>query len=184
MGETEHIGDLSVDSPRPSTAPQSQLTEELVAELIYPLRNMARYRRAEDASGMDPLAKLNNRSSLDSMLSRELRLAHWDTVLKTVAGCIVNCVRDSDTVFRFGGEEFCVLLSNTDASGASRLAERIRASIEGLVVDADGEAVHITASLGIAELEPGEEKVDFLRRAGRALYRSKRDGRNLVTAAS
>lgn len=189
---------------------ESKLAEELVAELIYPLRNAVLYHRAVKASVLDPLTQVNNRSNLDTMLNREIRLAqrygndltlimvdidHFknindryghlagDAVLKALARCIVDCTRDSDAVYRYGGEEFCIILSNTSATGAARLAERMRSAIENLTVEAGGRHLKVTASLGIADVAPADDALSFIDRADRALYRSKRDGRNLVTIA-
>ncbi|MGH8595493.1 MAG: GGDEF domain-containing protein, partial [Gammaproteobacteria bacterium] len=106
-----------------------------------------------------------------------------DAVLTAVAGAIVGCTRDSDVVFRFGGEEFAVILTNTSAAGACLLAERIRASISDLTLDANGGGVKVTVSLGVAQLLPAESKFDLLQRADSLLYRAKIRGRNQVVAA-
>jgi diguanylate cyclase (GGDEF)-like protein len=107
-----------------------------------------------------------------------------DAVLRSVATCLQDSVRASDIVFRYGGEEFVVLLSNTAASGAFHLGERIRKALEKLACEADGGApLRVTASLGVATLAPNESKEKLLKRADQAMYRAKHMGRNQVVLA-
>jgi diguanylate cyclase (GGDEF)-like protein len=89
-------------------------------------------------------------------------------------------VRGSDTVFRYGGEEFLVLLPETDLDGAMALAEKIRAAAAARPVG-DGERVfHLTLSVGVANLCDNEPGHDMIARADKALYHAKKNGRNRV----
>ena len=106
-----------------------------------------------------------------------------DAVLTAVASTIVSCTRDSDVVFRYGGEEFVVILTNTQAAGAKLLAERIRASIEARTIPANGNNARVTVSIGVAELGIAESKVDLIERADEMLYCAKERGRNQVAMA-
>lgn len=102
-----------------------------------------------------------------------------DAVLKAIAATLVECLRQSDLVARFGGEEFCVLATGLDATGAANVFERVRREIEELAIDADGETVRITVSIGVCmTLEDDLEQM--LKRADNALYDAKSQGRNRV----
>jgi diguanylate cyclase (GGDEF)-like protein len=111
------------------------------------------------------------------------RLGHpkGDEVLASVGSVIRGTLRDSDFAARFGGEEFLVLLQGTDREGGRKVAENLRIAIAGLrVPEVDG----IRASFGVAALpEDAEGREELLRRADRALYVSKRSGRNRVETA-
>jgi diguanylate cyclase (GGDEF)-like protein/PAS domain S-box-containing protein len=103
-----------------------------------------------------------------------------DLVLKQVARVLSSCVREADTVGRYGGEEFLVLLPQTDLIGATELAERIRVEIER----APWLKRKVTASFGIATYEVGFETAgDLIGRADDALYRSKESGRNCLSVS-
>lgn len=85
---------------------------------------------------------------------------------------------------RFGGEEFLVVLRGSDDEGARRAAERIRSAISGRPFETSSGLIEVTVSIGVAAWESGENVVDLLRRADRALYQAKERGRNRVVAAS
>ena len=106
-----------------------------------------------------------------------------DVVLTQVARRIVSCTRHCDGVFRYGGEEFVVVLPSTDSAGAELLAERIRAGIGELQFESLPAEVRITTSLGVAHLLKGESQMELLQRADEALLRAKRSGRNRVLVA-
>jgi diguanylate cyclase (GGDEF)-like protein len=106
-----------------------------------------------------------------------------DDCLKVVASTIENEVqRISDMAFRYGGEEFCALLPNTDAHGALKVAENIRSRIETTDFKFNGKKVLITISIGISTCVPekGEAPDTLLAKADSALYQSKNNGRNCV----
>jgi diguanylate cyclase (GGDEF)-like protein len=109
--------------------------------------------------------------------------AAGDAALVRVARLLVEGVRLGDTVARWGGEEFCVLLPRCDEEGALHLAERLRTSVaEGSA--AEGEEP-VTVSIGIALVDTAHETLaQTLARADRALYKAKRDGRDRVVVAT
>jgi diguanylate cyclase (GGDEF)-like protein len=107
-----------------------------------------------------------------------------DGCLQHVATVITQCVnRPQDMVCRFGGEEFVVLLPETDHEGAYLLGERIRSAVEGLALEHKGSeaSAFVTVSLGVATLSPSEGNPRTLVQiADEALYRAKAAGRNRV----
>jgi diguanylate cyclase (GGDEF)-like protein len=106
-----------------------------------------------------------------------------DVVLQEVAEVIAGCVRTTDTAYRYGGEEFCILLRETTGEDAMNLAERIRQRIE--VRFASGETPGVTASFGVAEFSPYTPVPRALvESADSAMYESKHAGRNRVMLSS
>ncbi|MEA2712470.1 MAG: two-component system, cell cycle response regulator [Gemmatimonadales bacterium] len=102
-------------------------------------------------------------------------------VLKSVAEEIRNAVRVSDIAARYGGDEFVVILTRTDLQGGARVAEALRAGIEGIGRRLGYPAGMVTVSIGLAEFDPHlPETADLLVAADRALYRAKAAGRNVV----
>jgi diguanylate cyclase (GGDEF)-like protein len=105
--------------------------------------------------------------------------AGGDAALVRVARLLVDGVRLGDTVARWGGEEFCVLLPRCDEEGALHLAERLRAAV------ADSGEPAVTISVGVALVEPARETPSqALVRADRALYKAKREGRDRVVVST
>jgi diguanylate cyclase (GGDEF)-like protein len=103
-----------------------------------------------------------------------------DQVLSAVANCVKSVLREYDTVGRFGGEEFVLLLDNADLYAAVTTATRLRQSISDLTV---GDGVQVTASIGVAHSAQSSAPLDaLLERADVALYEAKSAGRNAVRA--
>lgn len=92
-------------------------------------------------------------------------------------------LRDSDVIGRMGGEEFAILLPDSDLSHSTRVAERLRAAIAGTPIRWEGLDLALTASFGVAQLNgPGDSLDAVFSRADKALYDAKRGGRNLVVS--
>lgn len=111
-----------------------------------------------------------------------------DSCLKKVAKVMQRQVqRPTDLVGRYGGEEFSVILPDTDETGAQILAEKIRQSVSALAIphENNSAAPHVTLSLGVATCvpEPGFNPADLVSRADKALYQAKQAGRNRVSQA-
>lgn len=114
-----------------------------------------------------------------------------DAVLRAVGRCLADGVREGDVVGRIGGEEFSVLLPDTDVEGARVLAERLRLAIELLRPLAGGQPLPVTASIGVAAhgpdaaagegVEPASSLREIQRSADQAMYEAKRTGRNRVS---
>jgi diguanylate cyclase (GGDEF)-like protein len=113
-----------------------------------------------------------------------------DQVIKEIANTLNGLLRDYDRAGRFGGEEFSLLLPQTRAVDAFRIAERVRANIAGLSIIAPGstggERVHVTVSIGVAALDSGSKReyAELMAAADAALYRAKAGGRDQVQMIS
>ena len=101
-------------------------------------------------------------------------------LMKTVQICREN-LRKTDPIGRRGGDEFCILLEDTNAEGACIVAERIRKALASMSLDIDGKTIHLTASFGLAQWRSSDKTVEnLLARADEALYCAKENGRNAI----
>ena len=170
-----------------------QLLNEARADSKTGLLNAATWEReaaAEVARAVrtsSPLAV----ALLDLARFKQINYTHGhlmgDEVLRAIAATITDVLRDYDLAGRFGGEEFVMLLPQTRAPDALRIAERVRAHIAKLPMGVPGgEPVHVTVSIGVAALDAGSsrELTDLLAAADAALYRAKASGRDQVQMIS
>ncbi|MBC8285626.1 MAG: GGDEF domain-containing protein, partial [Nitrospinae bacterium] len=103
-----------------------------------------------------------------------------DKVLKSVAATIKNSIRESDSVFRYGGEEFVAVLSRINEQTTKALSEKIRKAIEkDYYVDGENE-LQVTISIGAAIIGENDTEISLFERADKALYQAKSNGRNQV----
>lgn len=109
-----------------------------------------------------------------------------DAVLQRVADVVRETKRETDIAGRYGGEEFAIILLDTDEKGAMHFAERLRQAVAAATVQADGNEVKFTISLGVAGIGHAEGATysHWLQAVDRALYRSKESGRNRTTVYS
>ncbi|MEW6673042.1 MAG: diguanylate cyclase [Thermodesulfobacteriota bacterium] len=106
-----------------------------------------------------------------------------DKVLVRIGEVIKACLRKMDTAYRYGGEEFTVILPETNGQEAIHVAERIRTSIEKEIFSPDpGKEIKITISIGVTEYITGERISALVERADKAMYISKENGRNRISA--
>lgn len=208
--EDQQLGELKLMRSHKFDIADLELLETLLCCLIYPLKNATLYQQALRMAYTDPLTQTSNRAAFDDYIKREISLAGrhskslsiifldvdyfkhindqyghecGDVALTSVAKWIKECLRSSDAVFRFGGEEFVIILSETDLVGAELVAERIRNNIANHTLSHNMQAINITASLGVSELR-GKDTVDALvKRADGAMYKAKKNGRNQVVLA-
>ncbi len=156
-------------------------------------------------SQIDPLTSLFNRRSINQCLDKLndaqkndyavvlLDLDYFkrindfyghhkgDETLIKVSDVLNQQLRESDIVGRFGGEEFILILKNSNLDKAQQVAERCRSAIQQLKILSDeGEIIHVTASFGIAISKPELRPQQLLSQADKALYHAKASGRNLV----
>lgn len=160
--------------------------------------------RFEHDANTDFLTGLNNRAKFEKTLVREIArtiryqsplsvilidIDHFkhvnddyghvigDAVLKEFAHILSLNIRESDTLARWGGEEFVVLCPHTNLNGATVMAEALRSKIEAYNFDTIG---HKTASFGVAQYNPDKEKESIVLDVDAALYVAKQEGRNKV----
>ncbi len=120
-------------------------------------------------------------------INDEFGHATGDEALKRIAHTVVARLRKSDVFGRWGGEEFALLLPETDQNGAIMIAERLRYAIEKEGMNTGGKTgrISLTVSIGVAEYAPEQNSIDALiRLADQALYEAKLKGRNRVATAS
>ena len=107
-----------------------------------------------------------------------------DEVLRALSDVFRAGLRDVDLAARLGGEEFAVLLPETDDSGAAGVAERLRTALAALELDASAaESFGVTASFGVAVYPQAQSVDELLTSADAALYRAKAEGKNRVVVA-
>jgi diguanylate cyclase (GGDEF)-like protein len=203
----EPLGKLTLRRNEKFSEAEIELIEQLLCNLLYPLRNALLYQDALQLAQKDPLTGISNRTALDEILRRELsharrhqshcamlvldidhfkaindRYGHiiGDCALKAIANMADNCKRDGDLLFRYGGEEFVILMRNTDRDGAVLLAERIRRCIASSACTCSGAELAMTVSIGVSMLADTDTPESLFARADQALYRAKHNGRNQV----
>ena len=205
------LGELVVYRKHAFSSEEIARLENYLCCLLYPLRNALLYHDALARAHKDPLTGIKNRAALEENLVSEFALARrhgWelalivfdldkfkaindthghqrgDCAIKAAARAALGCARDSDNLYRYGGEEFVMLLRNTDARGACMLAERIRATIETLAIECEGARINFTVSAGVASLLGDDSTDSLFDRADRALLQAKDQGRNRVVCAN
>ncbi len=185
----------------------------LAKQFSLSFHNANKYLEAKELAYVDDLTKLYNTRYLDFALDREIRrcdrfksvfsvlfidLDHFKAVndnhghlvgsqlLVEVAEVIQRCVREIDTVVRYGGDEYTILLVNTDVVGARYVAERIRKAIEqGPYAVLEGLDVKISACIGVAAYpEHASSATAIINLADKAMYQGKRGSRNSVYIAA
>ncbi len=205
--DQEDLGELRLTRRKAFSNLEVKQIDNLIGCLGYPLRNALRYREALRSAHTDPLTQVNNRVAMDDCMRREWELArrhktplslmlididhfksfndryghsYGDQILKSVAQTIRESIRASDLIFRYGGEEFVIILSNTEITGAALMAERLRRAIENMRLNAEAETVRVTASFGVTSLNSATSARDLLTHADQAMYQAKQNGRNQV----
>ncbi len=206
----ELVGQLELSRSTPFQDWELDSLQFYLEAIVYPLKNALNFRAAFNASLKDPLTGAGNRIALNNTLQREIETSkrynqamailmldmdnfknindmfghhQGDDVLISVVETMTEDVRTSDAVFRFGGEEFVILLSNTPLERAIQIAERLRSKIEALTLEKDGIRIITTSSIGIATMQADDTIATLLRRADYAMYEAKESGRNQVKIA-
>jgi diguanylate cyclase (GGDEF)-like protein len=164
-------------------------------------------RKLEELSNTDPLTGVHNRryfmQAAAAQITRVVRqkneayivmldLDHFknvndkyghsagDDVIKEAAAATAGMLRPYDLIARYGGEEFIMFIAEIDRPGVIQLAERIRTAISDTQIEAEGGCISVTASIGVASVEPGRRLEDTIELADKALYQAKEEGRNRV----
>ena len=107
-----------------------------------------------------------------------------DTVLQRVSSVIAASVRGTDVASRWGGEEFLILMRNTDLKNADKIAERILTEIRAIRVEVEGASIMVTATLATCVIGEHECLKDAIKRTDKALYQGKQQGRNRIMRAT
>ena len=206
--QQQYLGNISFSRKQRFSNDELAQLEAMLGTLVYPLRNALNYRDALNQALSDPLTGLGNRGALENALEHQWQMAQrydqdlgvlmvdidffkrindtyghdtGDYVIKQVAESINATTRQTDMAFRYGGEEFLVLLNKTTPIGSTVIAERIRENIASLQLkDSKGHAIQVTVSIGGSHLHPGIDKHRLIKEADDALYRAKEGGRNRV----
>jgi diguanylate cyclase (GGDEF)-like protein len=172
--------------------------------------SLTRYqKRVEEMAATDKLTGLLNRQTLDVLFQQAISLAqrantplavviadidhfkavndHYghlagDEVLRRVASCLKANLRTSDTVCRWGGEEFLMILKDCDLNAGLLLAEKLRQAVVAECALCELAKCNVTVSFGVAQLQEGESEESLVARADKALYEAKLAGRNRVMA--
>jgi two-component system cell cycle response regulator len=206
------VGHLAFAGRTEGDAQDEEVVSIIARELGGPIRMATLVEEAQRLATIDALTGLMNRrafiNALEIEMDRAARLnyplslvlldvdhfkdvndqrghASGDTVLSSLGRLLIKEARKSDLLARWGGEEFIIVLSGADEEKGLVAAERYRIAIERHEIkDARGERIPITASMGLARLEPGERASSFVDRADRAMYAAKTAGRNQVSVAA
>ena len=173
----DEIRDLSITDPLTGIYNRRYLNERLPQEI----KRSIRYRRSLSLILCD----------IDHFKSVNDRYGHvaGDAILKAFGRCISDSIRDQvDWTSRYGGEEFLVVLPETDFTGARHLAERLRAVVSDKIHTVDGKEIRITSSFGVSGFSPETltRKLsvdDVLNHVDKYLYKAKNGGRNRVEGA-
>jgi two-component system, cell cycle response regulator len=208
---TKKLGGLALALTVGTESESAGIVRLVARELGGPLRIAALMDESQRLATTDPLTGLSNRRALLAALHVEIAHArrhglplsfclmdvdHFksvndthghaagDQVLAAIGGLLRRGLRTPDVPARWGGEEFVIVLKQTDGVGAVLVAERIRKAVESLVVDSNGKRIPVTVSIGVAEFTPEDSAEALIDRADNAMYRAKTAGRNRVEQQS
>jgi diguanylate cyclase (GGDEF)-like protein len=189
---------------------ETRLVSALADQAALAIENARLFAKLEELSTHDELTGLPNRRSFKDRLAREMadskRYGHplsvmvidvdhfkklndreghgaGDEALVEVSRVLKESLREVDMVARYGGEEFVVILSRTAEADAQRVGEKLREGVASLpLASAAGQPLgHLSVSIGVAQLEDGEDANSVVQRADRAVYVAKKEGRNRVS---
>ncbi|MGB0864995.1 MAG: GGDEF domain-containing protein [Granulosicoccaceae bacterium] len=200
----QSLGEVTLSRARPFTPREIEHVRELIKSMYYPLRNAGMYQLALRSAYQDPLTQVMNRASMEQALPREIGLAQrhgaplallvidvdyfkaindthghlvGDQVLCKVAQIIQDCLRSTDLVYRYGGDEFVVCLPSTPLESAVEVADRIRLTACSADMGVD---IKMGLTIGATNIGPSCTLKSAFERADNALFEAKRRGRNCV----
>jgi len=205
--ENNFLGKITFMRRKRFNEKELETIESFLSALLYPLKNALLYRTAILAAHTDSLTGVLNRSTLQSIFQKESSLARrhqsdlslvmvdidffkkvndtyghiaGDIALKELTNCIKRTVRESDHIFRLGGEEFAILLNNVDLKGATLLAKRLNIAVQQINIKHEDNQFGFTISAGVTQYNENEALDELMNRADKALYEAKESGRNKV----
>jgi diguanylate cyclase (GGDEF)-like protein len=214
----KYLGTLNLGSYQPDRFSGNMATdfiEHLSSVVSVCLENNLNVEEMRRVSYVDALTGVNNRRFLEQRIGEELRCCQrnaeplscqffdidyfksvndrfghqgGDRVLSLVAAAIRNQLRNNDVFVRYGGEEFVALLANTGEAKALETAERVRKTIQALLIEFNSMSISVTVSIGVSTYAPDSLSIPvddeiatrLVKAADSALYRAKHNGRNRV----
>jgi diguanylate cyclase (GGDEF)-like protein len=201
----EFLGTLTYAINKPISLSKYRILSQLHQHLLYPLRNALHYRAATKLAMQDSLTGLGNRRYFDKQLTRAMHHANrhhtcvglilgdlnnfkeindlyghqlGDLVLKQVANAMLASVRDSDSVFRFGGDEFAIIVENASEDSLAIIEQRINSAIDDDPLLAKHD---LTCSLGGTFMNRADNEKTLFERADKTLYRQKMQTKRNLT---
>lgn len=193
----EFIGYISYSTSKPISMHYYKDLQRIHQTILYPLKNAIQYHQAMQLAMQDGLTGLGNRRYFDEQLKRAMHNAnrqhaqiglvvgdlnefkaindthgHYigDQVLIQFASILQTCIRDSDSVFRFGGDEFAIIVENASEFALSIIQSRINHSLKTNILLAK---YQVGCCLGATFMNRGDNEHTFFERADKALYRQK-----------
>lgn len=201
------IGVLAGGRGTPFTLEEREIFQIIVLQAAAALKNVAYFEQMKFLAIRDALTGLYNQRYFWEVLADEVNRSRryhsslsllfldldrfkqvndnyghavGDAVLQQVSQIIQKSIRGSDQFFRYGGEEFAIVLPHTSKKRAAQLAERLRQYLAGHSLDLNGHHIRVTISIGVSALKAKMTPEDLLQRADDSLYRAKQSGRNRV----
>ena len=203
--EGQFYGSLTFSRRKRFSEEELQGIELILSAAICPIRNACQYILVEQAALTDALTGVGNKRAMNDALERTISLGNrhgqqhslilcdldhfkaindehghvvGDHVLQLAAKELQKAVRNSDEIYRYGGEEFAILLPQTNEADAKAVADRVRQFMATIRVNCGNKTINVTTSCGVAMRLEDEGSSQWLARADEALYRAKDGGRD------
>lgn len=203
----DKLGEVTFTKSSVFSTEERQQIQDALSQLIYPLRNAISYHEVVIHSVTCPLTQLGNRSLFDQTIRREMAMAErhqsaftllmldiddfkqindskghlaGDAILREMGQLLRQQQRHSDYAFRYAGDEFILLLSQSSVAGACQVAERIRQQVEHHEFLFEQKPIHVTVSIGLAHFKQADTYESLFQRMDSALYAAKNNGKNQI----
>lgn len=208
--ENCNLGELVLSKNVPFSEKELTFLENTLILLLFPIKNALAFEKSLKLSITDSLTQLTNRQGFEKALNREVKFSTrhgtnisllvidldnfksindqyghlaGDSILSQFAEQLRIINRQTDMTFRYGGEEFTMILSHTDANGAMQVANRLREAIEKAEFTYEDKKIPLTVSIGVSTLQKDDNVKTLFSKADSALYEAKFNGRNQVKIA-
>ncbi|MFT7300870.1 MAG: diguanylate cyclase (GGDEF)-like protein [Porticoccus sp.] len=205
--EKNYLGEITITRQTRFFEQDLFTQEQSIDVLVHYLKNAIAHQALEKVASHDSLTGIMNRTALDELLPKETkraqrygnslsllmididnfksindRIGHigGDAILKQVSQAIQSQLRNSDLLFRYGGDEFLLILPNTHIDGAHKAAQQIMVTLNKVMVEVTNQKISPKLSIGVATYQQGESYEKLIRRVDIALYEAKNNGRNCI----